>query len=136
MLCQGEVFVGAEWGAQLSEVAGRVARREARIGEGRCREDRQSFVVVVVIHAQWNPRIEAGAVEPVQQRIAAAAEDGDGSSACILESATHLPAAPEVLSEIAAAVQKRLSRAKRQLVYECQVDHLGLIGGRNRPFGL
>lgn len=47
---QADVFVRVERVAQLSDDAGRIPRSESGVGEGGRVEDRQSLVIVVVIH--------------------------------------------------------------------------------------
>ena len=68
-LCQADVLVGIKRIAQGPDLARRVALSKPGVGKGCCIENRQAFIIVVVVHTQWNARIEISAIEPIQKWI-------------------------------------------------------------------
>src|SRR5258708_683377 len=114
VLRQREILVAVEGTAQASDVARCVAHREVPRGrEGRKIEDRQAFVIIVVVHVDGLP----GDIRDVAgSKRTAVSTDSQRSAARILENTTDLPPTKQVLRRQAPLVQHTLAGTNGQLV--------------------
>src|SRR5260370_1116752 len=114
VLRQREILVAVEGTAQASDVARRVTQCEVSRGrEGRNIEDRQAFVIIVVVNVD---RLPGDIRDVAGSKRTAVSTDAQRRATRIVENTTDLPPTHQVLRHQSPLLQHTLPRTQAHLV--------------------